>query len=564
MPLPPPLRPLVRTRRFWTDALWETETADRGAGAYPALAECVLHLPVGAGYALTLELDRDLSRFSLGVTSPEGSAEIAWDDRAHWHPHVLRWHELEQFCRAQALLDPELVHPGPLLLLLSRFAPLCLEDDPGTVLPLLQAAWERVGAFSPGEIQGFLERLDARPAGFRWRLDEAWGVWVLEQDDDDAALQLYTLRQPEHAGFPFAALAEVVARSGSVLAAAVQDVGAELARAFQETGDPALGPALAAALRDAPEAASVAQALGDDPDVARCAWICEVLLGVEQGTIVREHLSEGCLELREQHALSLSLPLRDEERPLPGAVGKLLRDSLQRVLSDLRVGSADTLGASSSQAEDGTWVDTEESLSVVIKGDLDVGLRRIREALWWVRAPSTTSLGSLGGDEVLPLELARAPADPRCCLDLSSICAVPLGRDWGYRLDRTPLSESRREALRGVLRSVGASEPGDGWSSIPLTDGGELRVCLRRLDEDPDLSGATVELGRPSPQAAEVIWRLAEEGGLLLLPLMLATSRAAAEAVAEGWPRVQVVERPGELFAILERGPHAWWTAPRA
>src|SRR5579862_3894297 len=120
MILPQSLHPLVRMRRFWTDFFWQTEPQDDG---YPELESCTVELPVAEGYLLSLSLDPGLSYFSLRFASPgQEAVEIAWDDTAHWHPHVLRWQELELICRTVALQDAELPHPGILLLLLHRFA----------------------------------------------------------------------------------------------------------------------------------------------------------------------------------------------------------------------------------------------------------------------------------------------------------------------------------------------------------------------------------------------------------------------------------------------------------
>src|SRR5262249_40043151 len=153
------------TRRFWTDFFWETRAPE-----YPRLKDCTVRLPIAGGYRLGLSLDEFLCYFSLEFACPGRKAvEIAWDDQAHWHPHVLRWQELELICRAIAIQDADLPHPGVVLLLLHRFAPICVGDDLDVIVPMLEAAWQQLDAFSDSEIAGFIERADARDAGFRWR-----------------------------------------------------------------------------------------------------------------------------------------------------------------------------------------------------------------------------------------------------------------------------------------------------------------------------------------------------------------------------------------------------------
>jgi hypothetical protein len=87
MPLPRSLQPLVSSRRFWTDFLWETEArGEDGQAAYPELQDCMVELPFADGYRLSLSLDKWLSYLSLGLGVAGGeTVEIAWDDQAHWH-----------------------------------------------------------------------------------------------------------------------------------------------------------------------------------------------------------------------------------------------------------------------------------------------------------------------------------------------------------------------------------------------------------------------------------------------------------------------------------------------
>ncbi|HEY8460198.1 MAG TPA: hypothetical protein VIM99_07445, partial [Blastocatellia bacterium] len=115
MPLPESLRPLIGTRRFWTDFFWITEVEE---DAYLDLEDCRVELPLAGGYGVSLSLNEELCYHSLGFISPRAeTVEIAFEDEAHAVPYALRWEELELICRTIALQDPELPHPGiPLLL----------------------------------------------------------------------------------------------------------------------------------------------------------------------------------------------------------------------------------------------------------------------------------------------------------------------------------------------------------------------------------------------------------------------------------------------------------------
>jgi hypothetical protein len=133
-----------------------------------------------------------------------------------------------------------------------------------------------------------------------------------------------------------------------------------------------------------------------------------------------------------------------------------------------------------------------------------------------------------------------------------------------YRFDRLPLSHSCRTALKSVLANARAKGPDDdGWFIAELPDGGSVQICLRRLDDDPDLDAGTVVLRRLTPEAAQLVHRLMSVGHLILLPLAITSSTTEAQTVTVPWPHVRVVESPLELYDILTRGPYEWWSNQR-
>ncbi|MFC7219471.1 hypothetical protein ACFQLX_15010 [Streptomyces polyrhachis] len=105
------------------------------------------------GLGLELGFEPGAEYVHLAVRSPESDrAETGgWDDTAHFHPHVMPWSELDLLCRAAALQDPALRHPGPMLALLLRFAFLTEDDDLDSITPLVDAAFTTVRPLAANE-----------------------------------------------------------------------------------------------------------------------------------------------------------------------------------------------------------------------------------------------------------------------------------------------------------------------------------------------------------------------------------------------------------------------------
>ena len=194
---PAALVTLSRSVQFWKDYFWEDGPTD---AHYPDLADCTVRLEVAPGWALTLALDEDLAAMELSIEGLGETAELGWDDQAHWHPHVLRWEELDLIGRAAALRDPAASHPGLAVLLLYRFAPICDEADAELAFPLLETAWAEIGVDGGRAHERMLQRTDARTAGFKWQLAD--GRWVLSQDEPNPERELYTLRNADNDEFP--------------------------------------------------------------------------------------------------------------------------------------------------------------------------------------------------------------------------------------------------------------------------------------------------------------------------------------------------------------------------
>lgn len=174
---------------------------------------------VGAGHHVVLSIDVWADSYSLGVTVPgsDEPAELGWDDLAHWHPHALRWSELDLITRAIAARNPGQWPPGAVLALLCRFA--AVFDDDDDVDSAVAAVEEAYAALRPETWEGYwprgtdwLERANFRGKDVRWQGDEAGNRWVAERDAD--AEPFYSTRlAPEPGaddGFPHAELRDVL------------------------------------------------------------------------------------------------------------------------------------------------------------------------------------------------------------------------------------------------------------------------------------------------------------------------------------------------------------------
>ncbi len=153
---------------------------------------------VGAGHDVVLSIDVWADSYSLGVAVPgvDEPAELGWDDLAHWHPHALRWSELDLIVRAISARNPGQWPPGAALALLCRFAAVFDDDD---VDGAVAAVDEAYAALRPEHWDGYwprgtdwLDRADFRGKDVRWQSDEAGNRWVTERDAD--AEPFYSIR----------------------------------------------------------------------------------------------------------------------------------------------------------------------------------------------------------------------------------------------------------------------------------------------------------------------------------------------------------------------------------
>ncbi|WP_329622906.1 hypothetical protein OG357_22850 [Streptomyces sp. NBC_01255] len=250
------------------------------------------------GLALELEFDPGANYVNLAVLSPEAAEPqtVGWDDMAHFHPHAMTWSELDLLCRAAALHEPALRHPGPMLALLLRFAFLSEDEDPDAITPLVDAAFTAVRPI-PGatgvrtETSDWLDLRDLRDAGIEWTTRPEGCRAVTQRADD--AMPLYSLRAPDADDFPFAIWSRLLARATELLDAARTDPALDapevqtcLARCTEPDGRSHLTPLATALSRAGFAHTALLRALSRPASPMEAAWAVETLAGLKQGELI--------------------------------------------------------------------------------------------------------------------------------------------------------------------------------------------------------------------------------------------------------------------------------------
>ncbi|MFR9798165.1 hypothetical protein ACL02U_20015 [Streptomyces sp. MS06] len=413
MPLDEALAARMAEPDFWPVFLFDDNAPD----VYDEDAEDqeshVTRFQLGGGFALVLDLTLALEYVDLALAAP-GLPEpvtVGWDDQAHFHPHVMPWPELDLLCRAVALHDPKLRHPGPMLALLCRFAFLAEGDDLDAVTPLVDTAF---GLMRPGDGKGgvraetrdWFDLRDLRGTGVVWS-SRADGHRAVDQHRDDG-LPLYSLRVPDSEDFPFVEWSALLAQARERIGVTVRDralrdpaVRQALDRCSAPDGYEHLA-ALADALSDVGYAHPVLMRAVTHPSHrAEACWAVETLSGLPQGELVARWFGPSPLAGSESWRLSLTLP--GAERPW--RFGQQVAEELDTALQEAGLGRAE-VGVSTSRQEGGAYVHVEDRLDLLIRDDLSRGVTITARILHSHRAAETATLRHAGEkDEVIPLRL---------------------------------------------------------------------------------------------------------------------------------------------------------------
>ncbi|KXX77782.1 hypothetical protein MMYC01_204091 [Madurella mycetomatis] len=514
MPLPTSLRPLLASKRFWSDYFFITDVADPSPYS-PHFEDVTLTFSFGrnpqAQYSLSTSFDSSFSYIPLSFSTPSlREREIAHDDQAHWHPHVLRWEELELICRAVAAADEGYPHPGIPLLFLYRFAPICAGDDVDRIVGMLGSAWKKVlGPGAEREVRRFVERADYTSRGYRWFFEgeSDGGYWWIGQGED----------------------AESAAASDDVYTrrwkGAVEKGGWENA-AWNELVD---------------EARRVVEGLADG------GWDGDA----EEGTGLT-------LTLREHYRLDLWLALTENDRPMHQRAGRYLQLTLKDLLRIFDLGDAGPSGASSTLI-DGRSVYTSDHSWVVIWGGLPRGRAIIKQMLWWLVAPLATTLRNGTNYKTLQFNLADEDEDQTeesylgiCVPQILPDCDWLVSHTLPHSLQTTLVS---LDVLGDTGKVTGPNE--DGWLTVTTADGGELAFNLGRADEAEVKGTGALALRKIKPQASALLHRFMEASGAVLSPVALA-AKPLPDRISSEWVHHRVIDAE-TLHGVLSAGAFEMW-----
>ncbi|MFD0856695.1 hypothetical protein ACFQ07_30970 [Actinomadura adrarensis] len=402
MPVDEALQARMAEPDFWHRYLFDDDFEDEDEDL-DELEDENYKVEFGLGGEVSLILDIGMNGyFELGMRVPhgEGYSTLGWDDEGHFHPHVMRWSELDLLCRAMAMHDPLLRHPGPMLALLVRFAFLSDEcDDISTMSPLIDAAFRTV---RPGpekgvrpETRDWYELRNLRGTGVGWTTRADGYEAVVKPDDIGHDVpELYSVRTPDSEDFPFAEWAALLDRARQIVtitdpALQAEDVQAALTRCTaKKSGHKHIGE-LAEALRNAGFTHPVLlRALEDAVSRAESCWVVATLAGIDQGKLVKRWF--GTSPLVDARSWSLSLDLDMEGRPetLDVEIVTELNEALKRA----GLGSAEVGAASYRKEPDGRSVQTWSSIDIDIRDHLKAAIDLITAT---VRRHNATAIATL-------------------------------------------------------------------------------------------------------------------------------------------------------------------------
>lgn len=402
MPIPGDLLPHLSDPSFWARFFFEEE-GDDDEDLPEELEECSVPLMLDERHGLVLDLDLSVDYHSLSVVAPglDEPVEVGWDDQAHFHPHVFRWDELDLLCRALAVADPSLAHPGTPLALLCRFAFLSGGEDLDAITPLLTAAFHRL---RPDRIDGYwptardwLDWRDLRDTGVTWHRDEN-GNWTVDQQSEHSR-DLYSMRiMPEDGAqdgeyFPFAAWTALFDQARRTLAHALDHpwrTTPEVQRVLRQITDDAdlsHAPRLGRALRNAgcDHPALLTPLTTESADPAELCWIIEELAGLDRGDLVRRHFGTSPLASARTFELSLHLDVLGR----PDRYARDVAADIDLALRDGELGRAE-LDGSTMRADDHVTIGAH--LTIWVRDDLDRAVAAIAGVLREHTAPAGTRL----------------------------------------------------------------------------------------------------------------------------------------------------------------------------
>ncbi len=395
--VPSSIHQLSKEPRFWDDYFFGDWYCDKSED-WSSLSDSqedplnfndlnLVRFPLGPDYFLTLNLSGGYVGLSFAGQTAD-PVQIAWDDTAHWHPHVLRWDELELACRLLALADPTLPHPGIPLLLLARFAPI-VEDSADSAFPMTQSAWQTVG-YRAERLAMRTKQFDRRGCGYEWKSEPPLG-WTISQSDEYDRYPLYTLRSQENAEFPFKQW---------------NDALADALKTYRDTVDQSWlsrsGATAKSLIREMLEQNSISKAnlLADSLEAAGCrqqtileglrsgiaariCWIVELLADVPIGSFIVRHIGPTKFVFRPETKLTLNIPEPlDRYRAQLPSLADEITPSIDEALKSADIGWAKRAGfGCSTSYQNEVLVAATAEIKIILLGDFKQALPALQTEL---------------------------------------------------------------------------------------------------------------------------------------------------------------------------------------
>ncbi|KAF9760897.1 hypothetical protein IL306_004062 [Fusarium sp. DS 682] len=510
MGLPEYLESVMRTRRFWTDFFWITYADDDGY----SWDKAELNFSVGSDFSLSVEIDKYISTIQLHFNSQDKKKHfLGYDDNFHWQPYTLRWSELEAICQAVAVTDSKYSHPGLPLLILSRFAPICIGDDVDHIVEMMVQAWTSLNKdiLTDDQIRQVMERIDNRDMQLCWHHDESRNYWWVGKGlDVSTATKAYTYRRSrdwdQEEPFP------------------IEQWNAFISSVHDTVGD-------SSNATNAPDIASPYEKVIIDK-----------------------------FRPRKRHDLTMALDFTMAEFAVDKAAVTCLIKSLDAVLQSLCLGKSGTLYQEGTTVM-GKHVETRRKIWIKIMDDLSLGRGIVKQMLWWLRAPPSVMVTDNSKSHDSLLQLVDRNVDTLKEIYMG-ICQPKTS---GPDIEATHILPSNFQSCLESTDVLGTETnitgpTALGWSTVDTVDDGRIEFNFTKLPQGVDVgeeNTGVIVIRKLTPQVSALLHRFMSAASIVLLPMLL-TAKSLSEDVVSRWKRCCVVSS-AELYHILSAGAYEWW-----
>ena len=252
------------------------------------------------------------------------------------------------------------------------------------------------------------------------------------------------------------------------------------------------------------------------------------------------------------HHLSLSLPLEDDDRPLPEQAGKIAADTIRSIFHDCEMGTFDVGGGSSRIDDHGETIPTDTRFHVAIAGNPFPAIEVIRDTFWWLGVSQRASLTEF------ELTLDRAPESVTTKL-IQFVKPKVLRWPSGYRVDRKPFTIDQFDEFDNLIMEIEGAKTVDGWMKFSTANAGCARIYTKHFDGVKELFELNMIVETLSYEMTSIVFQIMRSLGVVIFPMMIACRDAAVDSFNCEWPKVEMVGSIDELHEILSAGPYKWW-----